>query len=167
VAFGGIARRLAELLAPFHLDLVGLRRSVEGSEPIPVLPMSEFQAELAKADHVVNLLPDNASTRILFDCAAFEVVKPGACFYNVGRGTTVDQSALAQALERGQLQAAYLDVTDPEPLPADHPLWRIPNCYITPHSAGGHDDEGERLCRHFLGNLARFEAGAPLLDRVI
>ena len=58
-------------------------------------------------------------------------------------------------------------MTDPEPLPPDHPLWRLPNCWITPHTAGGHADEFERLIRHFLVNLRRFEAGEPLLDRVI
>jgi phosphoglycerate dehydrogenase-like enzyme len=85
----------------------------------------------------------------------------------VGRGTTVDQTALLAALQSGRLAAAYLDVTDPEPLPVDHPLWSAPNCYITPHSAGGHRTEPMRLAGHFLDNLRRFERGEPLLDRVI
>jgi phosphoglycerate dehydrogenase-like enzyme len=79
----------------------------------------------------------------------------------------VDQEALAEALRAGRLAGAYLDVTDPEPLPAGHALWSIPNCYITPHTAGGHGDEFERLVRHFLGNLERFSKGESLKDVVI
>ena len=98
---------------------------------------------------------------------ALQAVKPGGIFYNIGRGTTVDQEALRAALESGRLAAAYLDVTDPEPLPPDHPLWATRNCFITPHTAGGRDDEFEQLVRHFLANLLRFEAGIPLLDRIV
>jgi phosphoglycerate dehydrogenase-like enzyme len=96
-----------------------------------------------------------------------QAMKPGAIFYNIGRGTTVDQAALAEALGSGRLSAAYLDVTDPEPLPPEHPLWTTPNCVITPHTAGGHSDEWDRLVDHFLANLRRHEAAEPLLDRVI
>jgi phosphoglycerate dehydrogenase-like enzyme len=91
----------------------------------------------------------------------------GARVYNIGRGTTVDQDALLAALSSGRVASAYLDVTDPEPLPPDHPLWTAPNCFITPHSAGGHAGEDERLVRHFLRNLAAFEQGEPLADRVM
>jgi phosphoglycerate dehydrogenase-like enzyme len=94
-------------------------------------------------------------------------MKSDAVFYNIGRGQTVDQAALAEALNGGRLAGAYLDVTDPEPLPAGHALWTARNCYITPHTAGGHEDEFERLVRHFLENLARYERGEPLRDRVI
>ena len=72
-------------------------------------------------------------------------MKRGAVFYNIGRGTTVDQSASLAALESGQVRHAYLDVTDPEPLPAGHGLWSHPNCLITPHTAGGHVDESRGL----------------------
>jgi phosphoglycerate dehydrogenase-like enzyme len=97
----------------------------------------------------------------------FAAMKRGAIFYNVGRGGTVDQDALLAALEREQLGAAYLDVTVPEPLPHDHPLWSAPRCYITPHTAGGHSDEHERFVQHFLDNLKRFTAGEALMDRVM
>jgi phosphoglycerate dehydrogenase-like enzyme len=122
---------------------------------------------LGRADHVVNILPDNASTRGYFSAARLARMKPGARFYNIGRGTTVDQGALIAFLESGHLASACLDVTDPEPLPPDHPLWTAPNCFLTPHSAGGHANEDERLVRHFLSNLAAFERGEPLADRVI
>jgi phosphoglycerate dehydrogenase-like enzyme len=94
-------------------------------------------------------------------------MRKGAIFYNIGRGNTVDQAALLTALQGGHLGAALLDVTEPEPLPPDHPLWSLPNCVITPHMAGGHSSEQERLVDHFLENLRRFERGEPLHDRVV
>ena len=115
---------------------------------------------------MIDLLPANEETTRLFDRRRFQAMKPGAVFYNIGRGTTVDQDALLDALRSGPLRAAYLDVTDPEPLPSDHPLWTTPNCVIT-HTAGGHSDEWNRLVEHFLANLRRHDAGQPLLDRVI
>jgi phosphoglycerate dehydrogenase-like enzyme len=167
--FGSIARRLVEMLAPFEMQVTGLRRRVAGDEPVPTFAWGTPDAAraLGQADHVVDVLPGSASTRHAFDAAAFGALKPGAVFYNIGRGTTVEQEALRAALEAGRLAAAYLDVTEPEPLPPDHALWSAPNCYITPHAAGGHADETERLVRHFLDNLARFTAGEPLADEVL
>lgn len=164
--FGAIARRLVEILAPLGLRLVGVRRRPAGDEPIRIVTEAEADGMLGEADHVVNILPDNAGTRGYFGRERLARCRPGARLYNVGRGTTVDQTALLETLRAGRLDAAYLDVTDPEPLPPDHPLWREPRCLITPHSAGGHADESERLAAHFLANLQRFEAGADLLDRV-
>lgn len=164
--FGTIARRLAELLAPLGLRLVGVRRRPAGDESIPVVTEAAADELLPQADHVVNILPDNPGTRGYFSRERLARCRPGARFYNIGRGTTVDQTALADLLREHRLDAAFLDVTDPEPLPPDHPLWREPRCHITPHSAGGHADEGERLVHHFLDNLRRFLAGETLRDRV-
>lgn len=165
--FGSIGARLAQLLAPFTSGVTGVRQAVVGSEPIETLTFEDprLAARLGAADHVVNLLPGTSSTAGFFDAARFATFKPGAVFYNVGRGTTVDQDALLAALDSGRLGAALLDVTDPEPLPPAHPLWRAPNCFITPHSAGGHHDEGERLVDHFVANLRRFSRSEPLDDR--
>jgi phosphoglycerate dehydrogenase-like enzyme len=115
----------------------------------------------------MNILPDNPETRGFINAHKFAVIKSSAVFYNIGRGTTVEQDALLAALQSGQIGAAYLDVTDPEPLPAEHPLWTAPNCFITPHTAGGFDREPEALVKHFLANLDRFVAGGDLRDRVI
>jgi phosphoglycerate dehydrogenase-like enzyme len=167
VGFGAIARRLVELLAPFRLDLVGVRSAARGDEPVPIVPPADLDAHLARADHVVSTLPASAGTLRFFGAERLAAIRPGAVFYNIGRGTTVDQAALGAALRSGRLRAAYLDVTDPEPLPPDDPLWSIPSCVITPHAAGGHADEPQRLVRHFLDNLARYTTGAPLADRVI
>lgn len=164
--FGAIARRVVELLRPFEMNVVGVRRRVAGDEPLPVVTTAESDDHLPLAEHVINILPANKSTRKFFDARRFALIKRGAIFYNIGRGATVEQAALVDVLTSGQLSAAYLDVTDPEPLPPEHPLWSLPNCYITPHTAGGHANEGERLVRHFLANLQKFTAGEPLIDRV-
>ncbi len=168
VGFGSIARRLVELLAPFRMKVTGVRRRVTGDESVPTFAWGTpaAAAALAAADHVVDLLPGNEGTARAFDAAVLATLAPGAVFYNIGRGTTVDQQALRAALVAGRLGAAYLDVTDPEPLPPDDPLWTTPSCFVTPHAAGGHADENVRLVRHFLENLARLEAGRPLLDEV-
>lgn len=166
LGWGQIARRLAELLAPFDLQLTAVRRRVTGDELVRTITADALDEELAQVDHLVNLLPGGAGTDGFLDAARIARLPAGASFYNVGRGSTVDQAALIAALESGDLGAAWLDVTDPEPLPADHPLWRTPRCYITPHLAGGQVDERGHQVRHFLGNLARFAGGQPLIDRI-
>jgi phosphoglycerate dehydrogenase-like enzyme len=165
VGLGAIGRRVAELLAPLTRNVVAVRRRVQGDEPVATRPIEDLADLVASAKHVVCTLPENPSTRGLFDRRLFERMN-AAVFYNVGRGSTVDQSALVDALGSGRVAAAYLDVCTPEPLPPEHPLWTLPNCFITPHSAGGHANESERLVLHFLSNLRRFERGEPLLDRV-
>ncbi len=167
LGFGAIGRRLAELLAPFGVKLYAVRRSVRSEVGVHVIPEEKISAVLPLADHVVNILPDNDSTRNYVNARRLACCKPGARFYNVGRGTTVDQSALLEALQSGRLGAAYLDVFDPEPLPPNHPLWTAPNCHITPHTAGGRADQDEAIVRHFLANLAAFEGKQPMTDRVI
>jgi phosphoglycerate dehydrogenase-like enzyme len=165
--YGAIARRLAELLGPFRMEVVGVRRRARGDENVRVVTESQADAVLGEFDHVVNILPANAGTEHFFDGARFGRMKRGAMFYNIGRGATVVQADLIRALESGQVGAAYLDVTTPEPLPAEDPLWKAPNCWITPHLGGGYPDGNERVARHFVENLARFERGETLKDRVV
>jgi phosphoglycerate dehydrogenase-like enzyme len=167
VGYGAIGRRLAGLLSPLRMNLIAVRRRPAEEDGVRVVPQEQLDALLPQADHVINILPENAGTLRCFDARRLAAIKPGGAFYNIGRGTTVEQEALRSALESGRLAAAYLDVTDPEPLPPEHPLWRAPNCFITPHTAGGRDDEFENLVRHFLENLRRFEAHEKLLDRVV
>jgi phosphoglycerate dehydrogenase-like enzyme len=166
LGWGQIARRLAELLAPFDLEVTAVRRRIVGDEPVRIITSDRLDEELAQADHLVNLLPGGAGTAAFVNAARIARLPAGASFYNVGRGTTVDQPALVAALESGHLGAAWLDVTEPEPLPPDHPLWRAPRCYITPHLAGGQSDERGHQVQHFLDNLARFTGGQPLIDRI-
>ncbi len=167
LGYGAIARRLAEMLAPFHMDVRILRRRLTGDEQGTVVAEEDLERVLGEVDHVMNILPDNPATRQYFDAAKFAAMKPGAVFCNIGRGTTVDQEALLSALTSARLGAAYLDVTEPEPLPPEHPLWGAPNCFITPHTAGGFSGEPEALVRHFLANLERFVAGTELPDRIV
>ena len=167
VGFGAIGHRLAEFLKPFGCTVFGFRRRPQPSPGVTVLSLEELAETLPLADHIVNVLPENSATLGFFDQAKFSRCKSGACYYSLGRGTTTDQKALIDALTSGHLAAAHLDVTDPEPLPAGHPLWFAPNCYITPHSSGGHHNESLRLTKHFLVNLERFDRGEPLVDRVV
>jgi phosphoglycerate dehydrogenase-like enzyme len=167
VGFGSIGHRLAELLQPFWATVFGYRRNPAPDRFAEVIGPDQLDAVLAKADHVVNVLPASSDTHHFFDATRFERMKAGGCYYAIGRGTTTDQKALVRALSSAHLAAAYLDVTEPEPLPPDHELWNLPTCYITPHTSGGHENEPLRLVKHFIENLRRFEAGTPLLDRVI
>ncbi|HTW93956.1 MAG TPA: D-2-hydroxyacid dehydrogenase [Tepidisphaeraceae bacterium] len=166
LGFGSIGRRLAELLSSFKLNLIALRRRPAGDEPIRVESIEKLDELLPQADHVVSVLPGGEQTLRMMNAARFSFMKRTAVFFNVGRGTTVDQAALRAALTSGQIAAAYLDVMDPEPLPADDPLWTTPNCYLTPHSAGGAADEFDRVVRHFLANLERYVGCVGLRDRV-
>jgi phosphoglycerate dehydrogenase-like enzyme len=167
LGYGAIGKRLAELLRPFDLKVMAYRRKPRGDEGVPVVTEDQLAGALAGADHIVNILPDSLATRHFFDAIRLAMIKRGAIFYNIGRGTTVVQEALLEALRSGRIGAAWLDVTEPEPLPDEHPLREEPNCHITPHVAGGHAGETKTLVRHFLRNFERFIRGEPLLDRVI
>ncbi len=167
LGYGTIAKRLVELLSPLRMKITCVRRKPRGDESVPTITVEQTDAHLPQADHVMNILPQNKESDRFFDARRFPLMKPGAIFYNIGRGTTVDQMALLGALVSRRLAATYLDVTDPEPLPADHPLWTTPNCFITPHTAGGSADEFSRLARHFLANLAQFTAAGSMSDRII
>jgi phosphoglycerate dehydrogenase-like enzyme len=167
LGFGAIGRRIEELLRPFGMKLFAMRRCPSGGEPITTIQENQLDALLPSCDHIINILPDSPTTRQFMNADRLGRLKPSAYFYNIGRGATVDQAALVAALQENRLAGAYLDVTEPEPLPKEHPLWSAPNCFITPHTAGGHADEFDRLVRHFLDNLRRFERAEPPADRVI
>ena len=165
--YGAIGRRLAELLAPLRMDVTGVRRRTDGTGPVKLVTPEAADALLPTADHVMNVLPLSDHTAHFFTAESLAKLPPTARFYNVGRGGTVDQAALESALRAGKLAGAYLDVTDPEPLPPEHPLWRLPNCWITPHAAGGHGTEFHRLADHFAANLRRYTGGDAVADRVV
>lgn len=167
VGFGAIARRLVELLTPLRMNIVAIRRTPTGDEPVPTHAADDIDRLLLSADHVVNILPESPATAHFFNASRLARLKPTAHFYNIGRGTTVDQDALIAALDAKQFAAAYLDVFDPEPLPPGHALWATSNCFITPHTGGGSEDEHERLVQHFLDNLREFERSLALTDRII
>jgi len=167
LGYGSIAIRLVEVLKPFAMKIAGVRRKTRGNEFIPIVGLEDLPGALGEADHIINILPDNSESKYFFNDKRFQNCKPGSVFYNIGRGATVDQSALYDSLKSGRLAAAWLDVTEPEPLPDNHPLRTLENCFITPHVAGGYQEEFTDLVRHFLENFRRYEKGEDLLDRII
>ena len=167
LGFGAIGRRLAGFLAPFGMRLFAVRRRTHSELAVRIVPEEDLTRVLGLADHVINILPESDSTRNYVNSRRIGCFRPGARYYSVGRGATTDQEALLEALLSGRIGAAYLDVTEPEPLPPGHPLWTAPNCFITPHSAGGRSDQDPALVDHFLLNLAAFASGGELHDRVV
>jgi phosphoglycerate dehydrogenase-like enzyme len=167
LGLGSIGSRLVELLQPFKMKITAVRRRPSGNELCQVVATEKADELLPLADHVVNILPANAQTERFVDARRIGLMKPTAILYNIGRGTTVDQPALLAALQNRKIAGAYLDVSEPEPVPPGDPLWTAPNCFITPHTAGGHIDEFERLARHFKENLDRFTSGKELRDQII
>lgn len=123
---------------------------------------------LPQADCVAITLPGTTATKGMFDAERMAKMKDGAILLNVGRGMIVDTDALCAALENGKLAGAGVDVTDPEPLPADHPLWKMENAVITPHISGGYhlQETHDRIVRIMAENLKRFLAGEPLRNVV-
>jgi phosphoglycerate dehydrogenase-like enzyme len=158
VGHGDIGRALAARLEPFGANVVGVARSArDGAHATEDLPQL-----VPDADVVVDLLPLTPETEKFIDAKFLAQMKPGALFVNAGRGRTVDTGALIEALNAGRIRAA-LDVSDPEPLPSDHPLWRAPNLLITPHVAGTVTRWEERAFRFAGEQLRRYVAGEPLL----
>jgi phosphoglycerate dehydrogenase-like enzyme len=126
----------------------------------------ELLALAREADVVVNTLPLTPETSGLFDEKAFAAMKPRAFFINVGRGKTVVTDALVKALKEKRLGGAGLDVTEPEPLPADHPLWKLPNVIITPHVAADTDGGSTMRWQVVRENLRRYATGDRMLSVV-
>jgi phosphoglycerate dehydrogenase-like enzyme len=167
VGLGGIGTEAARRGAALGMRVIGTRNSSRDGPPfVDYVGLSGELLQLAgQADVIVNALPLTEATRGLLDAEFFDATRQGALFVNVGRGATVDTEALVTAIRNGQIAGAGLDVTDPEPLPADHPLWQFENVIITPHVAGR---GGERE-RHFTllkENLRRYAAGDRLLNVV-
>jgi phosphoglycerate dehydrogenase-like enzyme len=161
VGYGSIGRAVEDRLAPFD---VAVERIARRARP-GVFGVDRLAERLPIADLVVLLLPSTPATEGLFDKAMLERMKPGALLVNAGRGTAVDTEALVGAVSDGQVRAA-LDVTDPEPLPADHPLWRLPGVLITPHLAGD-SEAGERRVYELIGEqVRRYVRGEPLANVV-
>ncbi|HET7510938.1 MAG TPA: NAD(P)-dependent oxidoreductase [Solirubrobacterales bacterium] len=157
VGFGSIGEAVEKRLLPFGVDVQRVARTARPGVSDP----SALPQLVAAADIVILLLPLTAETTGLFDAELIGAMKPGALLVNAGRGQVVEKQPLLEALERGRLRAA-LDVTDPEPLPPDDPLWSAPNLLLTPHIAG---DTPRRFRHswHFVGEqVSRLRNGLPL-----
>jgi len=143
---GGVGRQVAERLAPFDVELTRIARSAREDDLGTVHGWSELDSLLPQADIVVLAVPLDDSTRGLVDDDFLGRMAPGALLVNVARGPVVDTDALTRAIESGRIRAA-MDVTDPEPLPADHPLWTLPGVLISPHVGGDVGSMSRRMDR--------------------
>ncbi len=168
VGLGGIGTEVARLADGAGMRVTAIRNSRRVGPPfVDKVGLGEdLAAYVEEADVVVNCLPMTPDTEDTFDDELFAIMKPTAFFINVGRGGTVDTDALVAALENGDIAGAGLDVTDPEPLPDGHPLWKAPNLVITPHFAAWSDEGRERRWLLYRENLRRFVAGERLLSVV-
>lgn len=168
VGLGGIGTELAERASGLGMRVIATRASAaEKPSFVNYVGKPDELLKLAgQADVVVNCTPLLPSTLNLFDAKFFAAMKPGGYFINVGRGKSVVQDDLVAALKSGQLAGAGLDVTEPEPLPADHPLWQLPNVIITPHVAATSDRVFARVFLLAQENTRRYVAGDRLLSVV-
>ncbi len=167
VGLGAIGTGIAERLEPFDVTTIGVRRTPASGGPTDeVIGPKNLHDALAESEFVVLCCPLTDSTRGLIDEAALATLPPDAVIVNVARGEVIDTDALVETLRRGWIGGAVLDVTDPEPLPDDHPLWGLDDVLITPHSAGATPKYYERLADIVADNVARMEDGRPLRNRV-
>lgn len=181
VGYGSIGRQIARLADAFGMRVLAMQRSAdhrdhgfvfpgigdsEGTIPDRYYAPDQLNSMLSESDVVVVAVPLTPNTLELFDDKAFQAMKSTAFFVNIARGDVCNESALVRALEKKQIAGAALDVFHQEPLPPDHPLWHLPNVYITPHIMGLTQEYDERAATIFEENLRRFLAGAPLYNVV-
>jgi phosphoglycerate dehydrogenase-like enzyme len=164
VGFGNIGRDVALRLHGFGARIIAVTRSGRADPLADEVATSDALLDvLARSDAVVLAVPLNAHTRHLIDARALAALRPHALVVNIARGGVIDHTALHAALAEGRLGGAGLDVTEPEPLPPDSPLWSLPNVLITPHVAGyGGDVAPRRILALVERNLTNFTAGRPL-----
>ena len=167
VGAGGIGTRLIELLAPLAVATVAVTRSggtVHGATRS--LGPEALTDALRECDYAVLSAPLTPATARLIGAAELDLIGPEGWLVNVGRGAVVDTDALVEALASGRLGGACLDVTEPEPLPAGHQLWSLPNALVTPHASNPWDDHFAALATRVEENLHRFRDGLPLVGLV-
>jgi phosphoglycerate dehydrogenase-like enzyme len=168
VGLGAIGHEVATRAKALGMTVEALKRDASrGAEHAHrVYPPEQLPTLLERSDYLVLAIPGNPETRHIIGAKEMARMKPSAVIVNVARGTLIDTDALVRALEAGKLAGAGLDVTDPEPLPAEHPLWRLPNVIITPHLAGATDRYWQRQADMVSANLRRYLAGEPMLNLV-
>lgn len=168
VGYGGIGSAVGRTSAALGMRVVGVRRSPE-RQPEEVERMwgpSGLDELLRAADAAVLAVPETGETRRLIRARELELLGPEGVLINVSRGDIVDQRALVEALRRGRIRGAGLDVFEEEPLPADSPLWELDNVVITPHAGAVSPRFWERQTELVVDNLRRFRQGRPLRNVV-
>lgn len=163
IGTGGIGRWLARALQPLGARVIGVNRSgadLDGAER--TVTVDRLTEVVGEADFLVVAAASTAATRHLVDAELLKAMRPDVWIVNVARGPLIDTDALVEALEQARIGGAALDVTDPEPLPEDHPLWRFDNVLITPHVANTWDMAVPELLAVIERNVLAFAAGEPL-----
>jgi D-2-hydroxyacid dehydrogenase (NADP+) len=167
VGMGPIGLEVIRLAEALGMEPIGMRRRPLGDEPCETWPLDRFAELTAGVDALVLALPHTPATSGLLTRQLIDEMRPGAYVVNVGRGELVDEEALADALARGHLGGAGLDVFTTEPLPADSPLWDLPNVILTPHSSGTTEGSSTRAVEIFVANLVAYLADEPLHNEVV
>ena len=164
IGLGKIGRDIARICKLFGMRVIGSRRSVrrQVDNVDRLYAPQQIDEILPQADFLILCTPHTPETDGLLNAKRIGMLKPGAVLINIARGAIVDQEALTKALQDGRLAGAALDVTDPEPLPADDPLWQMPNVFISHHSASTADTENSKLTDLFIRNLHNYLADKPL-----
>ena len=163
IGYGAIGSLVEERLKAFNVDVTVVRRTPAANTLSP----DQWRARLGEFDWIILAVPATAETDKMIGAAELAAMKPSATIINIARGSVIDQDALVGALRAKTIGAAFLDVTDPEPLPPDHPLWGLDNAHITMHLSGQAQDKMfVRSAQRFLENLERYRSGAPLMHQV-
>lgn len=168
VGLGQIGREIARLAQALEMHVIGVRRSARRpDEPVDELHAPEaLDALLPRADFLILACPLTPETRGLVNAARLARLPRGARVINVGRGEVVVEAGLVAALQAGHVAGAYLDVFEQEPLPAESPLWSLPNVFVTPHNSAAASGNEGRVVAIFLDNLRRYARGEPLANEV-
>jgi phosphoglycerate dehydrogenase-like enzyme len=164
LGYGAIGKLVEERLRAFNVDVTIVRRTRHGDSGGPTsLAPDAWQARLGEFDWVILAVPSTPETAEMIGADELAAMKQSAVLINIARGEVIDQDALVAALKDKQIGAAFLDVTTPEPLPADHPLWSLDNAHITMHLSGRAQDKMFiRSAERFLQNLDRYHQGVTL-----
>jgi phosphoglycerate dehydrogenase-like enzyme len=158
IGLGAIGSAVIERLSGFGVDTIGVRYTPQKGGPADEVigfDQNDLHSALARTDYLVIAAPLTDTTHELLSTEEFKTLPPHAKIVNVGRGQIIDTDALISAVQQNQIDGAALDVTDPEPLPPDHPLWRFQNVIITPHNAGHSPKHWERLADIVANNVAQ------------
>jgi phosphoglycerate dehydrogenase-like enzyme len=165
LGYGAIGRLTEERLKAFNVDVSVVRRTPDATGH--TLGPGQWRARLGEFDWVILAVPATPETERMIGAPELAAMKPSAVLLNIARGSVIDQDALVVALRSRSIAAAFLDVTDPEPLPPEHPLWSLANAHITMHLSGRSQSlTFQRAGQRFLENLARYRAGEPLHHQV-
>ena len=168
IGAGSIGKQIAQKARAFHMHIIGIKRhpDIKSKEFDEIHGREALENCLARADHVALALPGNPETDHIIGAAQFKAMKPTAYIYNVGRGNSIDENALADALKRGTIAGAGLDVFEREPLPMETPLRHFDNIILSPHASAIAPIYLDLAMKEFVQNIERYLSGKKLLHIV-